>query len=302
MATPDLAVTLWRAYPDTAVFDWLITLQEKQAMVGCTLTYGLLYMTNQTWLVENFLPQHRSFNIHPLVQNSTYWFTMLCTDTKGCVHTSRTIHFTTGLSNVSLPRVGARYSQRRIESRAQEAGVTDLRWKFLLTGREKSKISPHALLGVGCGLVGLLLTMVTTALVLRKYHKYKTEMAGISLQIDPAEMAQLKRGLRQKAEEVAEERRVCHQRLDERRSRMDSMDNSSTRIDSDSLLGSIDSNLHLPTLSLHSHCQQLMRERGGEEGEGGEGGGDGGGEGGGEGGGGEEEFATISLSSTERLI
>ena len=27
MATPDLAVTLWRAYPDTAVFDWLITLQ-----------------------------------------------------------------------------------------------------------------------------------------------------------------------------------------------------------------------------------------------------------------------------------
>ena len=83
---------------------------------------------------------------------------------------------------------------------------------------------------------------------------------------------------------------------------MDSMDNSSTRIDSDSLLGSIDSNLHLPTLSLHCHCQQLMRERGGEEGEGGEGGGDGGGEGGGEGGGGEEEFATISLSSTERLI
>ena len=29
MATPDLAVTLWRAYPDTAVFDWLITLQVR---------------------------------------------------------------------------------------------------------------------------------------------------------------------------------------------------------------------------------------------------------------------------------
>ena len=28
-ATPDLAVTLWRAYPDTAVFDWLITLQVR---------------------------------------------------------------------------------------------------------------------------------------------------------------------------------------------------------------------------------------------------------------------------------
>ena len=90
--------------------------------------------------------------------------------------------------------------------------MTDLRWKFLLTGREKSKISPHTLLGnlvagnghnydgndgdddsngydkdeeyddnagtmvvmmmmfppgMGCGLVGLLLTMVTSALVLR---------------------------------------------------------------------------------------------------------------------------------------
>jgi len=176
--------------------------------------------------------------------------------------------------------------------------VTDLRWKFLLTGREKSKISPHTLLGVGCGLVGLLLTMVTSALVLRKYHKYKTEMAGISLQIDPAEMAQLKQGLRQKAEEVAEERRFCHQRLEERRSRMDSMDDSSIRIDSDSLLGSIDSNLNLPTLSLHCHCQQLMQGRGRGE-EGGEGGG---GDGGGDGGGGEEEFSTISLSSTERLI
>ena len=75
---------------------------------------------------------------------------------------------------------------------------------------------------------------------------------------------------------------------------MDSMDDSSIRIDSDSLLGSIDSNLHLPTLSLHCHCQQLMHERGGE-GEGVEGGDVGGG-------GGEEEFSTISLSSTERLI
>ena len=60
----------------------------------------------------------------------------------------------------------------------------------------------------------------------------------------------------------------------------------------------MDSNIHLPTLSLHCHCQQLRMDGGGGEdgGEGGEGG---------EGGGGagiEEDFATISLSSTERLI
>ena len=61
----------------------------------------------------------------------------------------------------------------------------------------------------------------------------------------------------------------------------------SIRLDSDSHLDSMDSNLHLPTLSLHCHCQQLRMD--GEEGEGG-------------GAGVEEDFATISLSSTERLI
>ena len=34
MATPDLAVTLWRAYPDTAVFDWLITLQVRKRPIA----------------------------------------------------------------------------------------------------------------------------------------------------------------------------------------------------------------------------------------------------------------------------
>ena len=75
------------------------------------------------------------------------------------------------------------------------------------------------------------------------------------------------------------------------------MDDSSPRMDSDSFLGSMDSDIHLPTLSLHCHCQQLLQEGGG---------GVGGGVGGGEGVAGEEgvdeEFATISLSSTERLI
>ena len=97
------------------------------------------------------------------------------------------------------------------------------------------------------------------------------------------------------AEEIAEERRGgCQQRLEERRRFDDSMvDDSTTRMmmDSDSLLGSIGSEINLPTLSLHCHCQQLMRERG-------EGGGGLVGEGGEVEGG--EEF--VSLSSTERLI
>ena len=100
------------------------------------------------------------------------------------------------------------------------------------------------------------------------------------------------------AEEIAEERRGgCQQRVEERRRLDDSMvDDSTTRmlmLDSDSLLGSIGSEINLPTLSLHCHCQQLMRERG-------EGGGGLVGEGEVEGGEGGEEF--VSLSSTERLI
>ena len=76
------------------------------------------------------------------------------------------------------------------------------------------------------------------------------------------------------------------------------VDDSTTRMmmDSDSLLGSIGSEINLPTLSLHCHCQQLMRERG-EGGGGLVGEGEGGEVEGGEGG---EEF--VSLSSTERLI
>ena len=95
------------------------------------------------------------------------------------------------------------------------------------------------------------------------------------------------------AQEVAEERRACHQRLEERG--VNSMDDSSARMDSDSFLGSMDSDIHLPTLSLHCHCQQLLQEGGG-----GVGGAGGEGVAGEEGG--DEEFATISLSSTERLI
>ena len=41
------------------------------------------------------------------------------------------------------------------------------------------------------------------------------------------------------------------------------MDDSSPRMDSDSFLGSMDSDIHLPTLSLHCHCQQLLQEGGG---------------------------------------
>ena len=36
--------------------------------------------------------------------------------------------------------------------------------------------------GLGCGVVGLLITTITSVLVMRKYHKYKTEMEIYTLE------------------------------------------------------------------------------------------------------------------------
>ena len=39
-------------------------------MSGCNLSYGDVGRENETSLVENYLPTHRSFNLHPLRDNS----------------------------------------------------------------------------------------------------------------------------------------------------------------------------------------------------------------------------------------
>ena len=129
-------------------------------MVRCDLTYGLLTNSSPSTLVENFLPQHRSFTVHPLHQNTSYWFTMLCTDRAGEVHTSRTLHFTTGevpsppppppgLATTHNPRVGARHSHRRVgdPTYKTESATTDWRSKFVLRARGRDRVSPHAVLG-----------------------------------------------------------------------------------------------------------------------------------------------------------
>ena len=43
------------------------TWEHQEYIVSC-----IIFL--QTWLVENFLPQHRSFNIHPLVRISNIYF------------------------------------------------------------------------------------------------------------------------------------------------------------------------------------------------------------------------------------
>ena len=67
-------------------------------MDSCNLTYGpMVQNTNQTKVILNFMPQHRSFHIHPLEPNTSYWLTLHCTDNKyQQIYTSRIVFFTTG--------------------------------------------------------------------------------------------------------------------------------------------------------------------------------------------------------------
>jgi len=172
----DLKVSLWKAYSDTAVFDWYITLTNKERMQQCDLTYGEIQVENETTVVENFLPRHRSFNIHPLRENTSYWFTMVCTDKDKRLHSSAKLHFTTDISSEREPRVGAKYSHRRSEMFPQpREAATDFSSKIIFSLKPRDKVSPHTVLGVGCGLVGFIIITVTSVLVLRKYSRFRAE-------------------------------------------------------------------------------------------------------------------------------
>jgi len=110
----DLSVTLWRVFPDTAVFDWYITLAEKHRMVSCNLTYGPEGDRNRSRLVTHFLPKHRSFSLLNLDSNTSYSFLMLCRDREDLLRSSKEVHFDTGVAiSTGDPRLGAIFSPRR---------------------------------------------------------------------------------------------------------------------------------------------------------------------------------------------
>lgn len=169
-----LAISLWKVYPDTAVFDWYISLKDKYSMSSCNLSYGPVQNPNQTLTIPDYLPQYRLITIHPLKKNTSYWLSLLCTDKNRQQHYSTKLFFSTASSNSSLPRVGARYSQRR-QDLVSESVNSDVRYKFVLSRRKKDKVSPHSVLGAGCAVVLLVLCTITSVLVLRKYARHGQE-------------------------------------------------------------------------------------------------------------------------------
>jgi len=163
-----LSVSLWRVFPDTAVFDWYITLAEKYKMVTCNLTYGPRGDANGTKRVTEFLPKHRSFSLLNLEQNTSYSFLMSCSDRQDHLWTSGNISFDTGVVISSVdPKLGAIFSPRRQEI---ESANRDIRSKFIM-GRYKTRspVSPHTLMGASSAIIGLVITATTLGLVARRY-------------------------------------------------------------------------------------------------------------------------------------
>jgi len=164
-----LSVSLWRVFPDTAVFDWYITLAEKYKMVTCNLTYGPRAAdANGTKRVTQFLPKHRSFSLLNLEQNTSYSFLMSCSDRQDNLWTSEKIKFDTGVVISSVdPKLGAIFSPRRQEI---ESANRDIRSKLIM-GRYKSRspVSPHTVMGAGSAVIGLIITATTLGLVARRY-------------------------------------------------------------------------------------------------------------------------------------
>lgn len=164
-----LSVSVWRVFPDTAVFDWYITLAEKHKMVSCNLTYGPKTERNKSTIITNFLPKHRSFSLLNLEQNTSYKFLMVCRDREDRKCSSEKLTFDTGvvITPEGDPKLGAIFSPRK---HVLESANLDIRSKYIM-GRYKQRDpkSPHTLMGVSCAVVGLVITSLTVGLVARRY-------------------------------------------------------------------------------------------------------------------------------------
>ena len=60
----DLSVTLWRVFPDTAVFDWYITLEEKHRWyiyISLTLLFWMVHQPQPSKCQSNNFPVPRCF-------------------------------------------------------------------------------------------------------------------------------------------------------------------------------------------------------------------------------------------------
>ena len=93
-----LTISVWQTSPHHAVLDWLITLAEKDTLVRCDMAYAATEdEDDDTKVVENFLPPHRTFVLSALSSNTSYCVCVRCIDKAGSWHVSEALYFTTGM-------------------------------------------------------------------------------------------------------------------------------------------------------------------------------------------------------------
>ena len=127
---------------------------------ACDLTYGP-EAGGQPVTADNFLPSYRTFKIHPLSSNTSYWVYMVCRDKEGGWHASYTLNFTTGkmethkaLKDVIIssssgmpvqdePQLAAIYSPDLKEENVQTGRLN----RGMLSIRPSKGVSPHIVMG-----------------------------------------------------------------------------------------------------------------------------------------------------------
>ncbi|XP_059091676.1 uncharacterized protein LOC131887161, partial [Tigriopus californicus] len=89
-----LSVQVYKTLRDAVIFDWYISLNDKDQMSSCDVVYKS-NSTNDTILLSPFLPKTRTFFIAELDAESHYEFHMLCEDHKARNYVTKPIFFTT---------------------------------------------------------------------------------------------------------------------------------------------------------------------------------------------------------------
>eukprot|EP00095_Tigriopus_kingsejongensis_P000005 maker-scaffold342_size201858-snap-gene-0.18 protein:Tk00005 transcript:maker-scaffold342_size201858-snap-gene-0.18-mRNA-1 annotation:"hydrogenase expression formation protein" len=185
--TASLSVQVYKTLKDAAIFDWYISLNDKDQMRSCDVVYKS-NVSNDSILLSPFLPKTRTFFIAELEPESEYEFHMLCEDHNGRDYITKPIFFTTASEDTpsvqdlkgNLTR-GHDLSREEVLLPAISSSVVNGRHQgpILSTQRRRwnmksEKISPHFVLGISCGIVGLVLILVTLALAGNRYVKYRS--------------------------------------------------------------------------------------------------------------------------------
>lgn len=176
-AEDSLSLSVWEVYSDAVILDWYITLSMKFRMSSCQISFGRDEDgdTEAEETVRNWVPDHRSFQVGGLSRNTSYWLVMSCTDTAGTILNSSLLRFTTEEADEQQPKYSHIIQDDFQQSRAQGKGLEFRNPRPATVKRREMSLSPHALLGLGCGLLLFVITVATVGLVCANYVKYNNQ-------------------------------------------------------------------------------------------------------------------------------